>query len=182
MAVALRVAGTRADATGAGASPSYPAGILADDIILLHAFFHEGTTTTTGSWNTPTGFTLLRKQNLTVGGAKKGELAVFWKRAVGGESGVVSVTRSGGTGNGTVSTANMTVWSGCTTTGNPYINDTSVADETPPYTITITTTAVDRHLVAWIFGNDNLSSTGADANWTDVITAYTDPTGADYAG
>lgn len=182
MAVALRVAGTRVDGTTGSLTPSHPAGIQENDIVLLHAFFHEGTTTTTGTWNTPTGFTLVRKQNLTVAGAKKGELALFWKRAVGGESGTVTVSRTGGTGNATVSTANMSVWSGCVTSGDPWEGLTGITDETPPYAMSVTTTAGGRVVVAWVFANDNVASTGQDANWTNVVAPYTDATGIDYAG
>jgi hypothetical protein len=178
----LRVAGTRADTNQASLSPSYPSGIVSGDIILLHAFFHEGTTTTTGVFSDPTGFTLVRRQNVTVSGAKKGELVLWWRRADGSESGTVSVTRSGGTGNGTVTTANMTVWQGCVTTGDPWEGLTGASDESPPHTLSVTTTSTDREAIVWVFANDNLAASGTDANWTNVIAPYTDATGVDYAG
>jgi hypothetical protein len=184
MAASLRVAGTRADGTTASLSPSYPAGIVAGDLIQLHAFFHEGTTTTVGTWAIPAGFSLVRRQNLTVGGAKKGELAIFARRATGAESGSVTVTRTGATGNATVATANMTVWQGVngTTDLDGLEGITSVADEATPYAMTVTTLGADRLVIGWVFANDNLASTGVSAGWTNVVAPYTDPTGADYAG
>ena len=182
-APSLRAAGTRVDGTGLSLTPAYPA-VQAGDVILLHAFYHNGTTTTTGTWSVPTGFSLIRRQDLLIGGAKKGELATFARRATGSESGTVTVTRTGNSGNTTVSTANMTVWQdvGGSTDLDGIEAIGGVSDETPPYTHTVTTLGTERTAVAFVFANDNVASTGTDAAWTNVIAPYTDVTGPDYAG
>src|SRR5687768_3593088 len=166
MAASLRAAATRVDGTGLTVDPSYPT-VVAGDLILLHAFYHNGTTTTTGTWSVPSGFTLVRRQDLLVGGAKKGELATFAKRADGTETGTVSVTRTGNSGNTTVSKDNMMSWQ--SVAGDGALDGieaiTRVNDETPQYEMTVTTLGPDRQVLAWVFANDNTASTGVSTGW-----------------
>lgn len=180
MLPSLRVLGTRADGTTASVAPAYPAGIQVGDIILLHAFFHNGTTANAGTFSTPTGFTLVGRRTITVAGVVTGESALFWRRADGTETGSVTVSRTGATGNATVTTANMAVWAGCVPTGTPYEAFATWVDETPPYAVpALTTLGADREVIFWVFANDNLATTGEDANYTALVN-YVDATGIDY--
>src|SRR3990167_4740869 len=114
--------GTAAAGTAASVTPGYPAptgGILANDIVWLLAISHQPVSI--GGINTPSGFTQAAQgtyQNSAL--ANRGRAALFWKRAVGGESGTVSVSRTGDTGTDGVLFAQMYLTRGGVTTGNPY--------------------------------------------------------------
>lgn len=89
-----------------------PSGVVADDIVLLHMF----TDITTSTITPPSGFTQAADSPQNVTGGLTMRLAVFWKRAVGSESGTYTSTFSAST----FAEAVATRYSGCITSGSPF--------------------------------------------------------------
>ncbi|MGC2062402.1 MAG: CxxxxCH/CxxCH domain-containing protein [Thermodesulfovibrionales bacterium] len=109
-------AGNSSTATGTGAtslSIAMPAGTAANDIMIANIINATGVTVTP-----PTGWTSVGAGN----GSATIRQSVFWKRAVSGETGPYSFTQ------GTTTTAmsgGITSFSGCLTTGTPYVLGTA---------------------------------------------------------
>lgn len=151
------------DTTVAVASPGYPAGILANDILILHVHLDDGLgnasiTGVTGSW------TLLD----SVPYINDDTAAVYWKRANGFESGTETVTVSESVNSGVIQ-AMIYSYRGCIATGTPYEAAANNA-QTPTTSHVgsgITTLGPNRRVVT-LFGCTQANTTGANTNgWTE---------------
>lgn len=136
---------------------AYPASPLANDVALLlvHGDF-------SGTINTPAGWTQIGVQTASL----SVDACVYWKRLVGGETGTVTVTRSGTAANAWFG-GTMSMYRNCLASGTPYeyfgSNTGSTASQAG---VATTTTGPDRLAVhLWSFG-DNLTSAPA-AGWTE---------------
>ena len=145
-----------AEGSGATAAFAVPAGVQANDVILVE-LYKENTAAVTP----PTGFTELGHQAAT--GAQDHDTYVFWKRATGADSGTYSFSWSGSVWR----TGFASLWRGCATTGTPvdvYNGATSGSTSvTASPAVAVTTTGADRLLV-WFAGT-----------WDS--TTWTTPTG-----
>lgn len=97
-------------------SVAYPAGILENDILIIHCAY----TSSAGSWtfDVPSGFAQIAATNN--GGIAYNPHALFWKRADGTESGTVAVSVSGSGGSTPRIAAIMCAIGGCVTSGDPF--------------------------------------------------------------
>lgn len=100
--------GTRSSGT-ANPSPTYPAGIATNDILLLWVVANSP-----GTIGSVSGFTAEAQVD---DGTNQVGARLFWKRATGSESGSQSVTVTGGAGN---NGAIIAAYRGCITSGTPY--------------------------------------------------------------
>lgn len=101
-------AGTSSSGT-ANPSPTYPAGIAANDILVLWVMANSP-----GTVGAVSGFTA---ETQVDNGTNNVGARFFWKRATGSESGSQSVTVTGGAGN---NAAIIAAYRGCVTSGTPY--------------------------------------------------------------
>lgn len=176
------VAGTSAQATTGTVSPTLPASIAANDIIVVWAVDHQPVSVGTMSW--PSGFTEGQQVDIKDStGVVIGRAGWAWKRAAGGESGTISVTRTGDTGTDSAFGANCCKIPGCITSGDPF--------ETPPTPVNPNaTTTVDwpsvtiaaaesMSLILKLMGGLN-SNTSTPANWT-VLASNAGTSGTDHA-
>ena len=123
----------------------YPADVKFHDILILAAASIEGSSGTP-SIITPTGFTLLNAANIN---SSFFQNAIFWKRALGNETGTVSVGLSGGAGDGFIGI--MANFRGCLATGTPYeAKGSTVGASSSPTGASVTTTGADRLVVNMI--------------------------------
>lgn len=106
--------GSPGTGTGTSVAPTYPGGIAADDILFLWVTARDlagnGSIATPAGWNVAIDF---------YHGTSDVWLALFWKRAVGGESGSVTVSFSESLSSG-MGFAIISSWRGCVLTGTPY--------------------------------------------------------------
>lgn len=168
-------AGTNSAGTGASVTPTLPAGISADDIILVWAVSCEtgGTATTVFTW--PSGFTEGRAVSIKSStGTVNGLAGWAWKRAAGGESGTITVSRDGSTGNSTSFLSNCVAITGCINSGNPFEVD---AFNNPNWSTTadwpsITTIGPNDTLVILFLHGDNVN-TSTPTNYTAVVSNAT---------
>jgi hypothetical protein len=113
--------GTASIVTTNAPAPTYPASVVANDIVILEVVKYDGTATAT--IGTPAGFTLITSQILLDSAfTQVGLVSWFYRRATGALSGTVTVTCTGGTGNATIALGQMYRVTGCATTGNPFDN------------------------------------------------------------
>lgn len=135
-------------ATGVAQSVSYPAGLLANDILIIQISYNDPNLTTdpTISWSIPTGFTAMGSAVTVLGMTG----VMFWRRATGSETGTVSSTRTGGFSAGDrYNIAQMTAWRGCKTSGDPFeaLASNTKTDATMVGS-SVTTTGANRRVVA----------------------------------
>jgi hypothetical protein len=135
----------------AGAAPALtvdagvPAGVTADDIILLVMFTDPTSTPTTIT--APAGFTEPPSSpQVITGGSLNLRMSVYWKRATGAESGSYTTTFS----SNTFSEAVALRFSGCVTSGSPF--DTTAGNIDPvgsgtTVAVSVTTTVPETTLV-----------------------------------
>lgn len=108
---AFGAVGTNFDATSGQVNRTfaYPAGVSAGDILIVH-WYEEGTATTV---TPPSGWVEIGTGTASTGSVHRHRL--FWKRAVGGESGSVAFSHSSLYCGGY-----MSRWTGCIATGTPF--------------------------------------------------------------
>jgi hypothetical protein len=141
MPVAFRSQSSYVTPRATSAAVPAPAGVAADDILLMFV-----TSNAAGTWtiNTPSGWTLL--QHDVPGGNYR--LAVFWKRA--GPSEPSSYTLAGSTGALTYWCAAIAAYSGCSTTAAINASSVTAAVSGAVNTVvtpTVTTTTADTMIV-----------------------------------
>lgn len=133
-------------------NPSYPSTVNADDIFLLACF--DGNN---GEITTPAGWTKI--QELSPEGGK-GKGALFWKRAVGTETGTIAVVRD---------STDFDIWggfiaryTGCITSGNPYdtVQNWRTDADGDYFSTEIITTGVDRLVVCVALEDDDREHDG----------------------
>lgn len=160
MAISFVGAGTPSAATG-NPTPTYPAGLQALDIVLLHIF----TSALLGVTGLPAGFTLIDRRD----GTSANQL-LYYYRAAGGESGTISQT---------ISSANLkfsaaVAYRGCIATGAPYealqgANGTGGNIVCPNFT----TLGADR-MGVYFTSRDRIAGTPTQpATWTDRLNTNT---------
>jgi hypothetical protein len=113
---AFQAHGAPDDGSDATVVVPYPAGILENDIVLLHVVHRPPLGT--AAISTPAGFTSI--SNTTMNGIANSRHAICWKRCTGSESGTVAVSVSGGSSGSNSIIGIMSLWRGCKTSGNPY--------------------------------------------------------------
>lgn len=139
----------------------YPAGIAANDILLVLLSSDVGTGT---NLTTPTDFTAIGSE---VDEGTTFVCNVFWKRATGSESGTLTIAQSSGGGGSDVFMGTMHAISGCVASGDP-IEDTDVAQTTgTSLTSGTVTTLGDNRLIVQLWAiSDNLTG-AAQAPYTE---------------
>lgn len=114
--------GTVSVVTTASATPTYPASVAANDIVVIELVKYDGLPGT----HTPpaiSGYTLIGSRNLLdATSGIVGYVAWYWQRATGALSGTVTITPTGGTGATTITMAQIYRITGCRTSGNPFDN------------------------------------------------------------
>ena len=147
-----------------------PAGVVADDIILL-ALSMDGGAATITSW--PSGFTEIMQAS--VGGPDGRTSAVAWKRAGGSEPSTYVITMSGTTGADTLVTC--AAWSGRDTTNPPTwgtANNIGTGSASPVTANANGVTAVAGDDLAWFAFADTTGATPSFAppsGYTERIDA-----------
>lgn len=168
------VKGTANAGTATSVTPSYPASVAANDIIWLLAISHQPVSI--GVIDLPSGFTQVAQgtyQNSAP--ANQGRAALFWKRAAGGESGTVTVSRTGDTGVDGVFFAQMYKQSGCNTSGDPYDAVTPTygpGNATVQYG-SVTVGGSERTLLAFIAQADNASTVDPPSTYSGLVNDVT---------
>lgn len=121
-APAFGAKGTAAAATTNSVAPTLPGSISANDILFIVVVkWAPNTTGSDPTISTPSGWTLAADTGLvTASSPDDGWAALFWKRASGGESGTVTISTTGDTGNDTCLYAQCYRFSGCITSGDPW--------------------------------------------------------------
>jgi hypothetical protein len=158
-------AGTHRAASGTTADFAVPAGVAADDIIVIPMYL-DGTTTITAM---PTGFTEAPNSPvLSNGVGGNHSLHVAWKRATGADSGTYSFTLSASQ----YCTGSALSYSGCATTGNPW--DTVAGTPTASTAVDNTNSTTTPALSYTTAGADRKLFFAA-TNWTGG--AWTPPSG-----
>jgi hypothetical protein len=143
---------------GSTSSVAVPAGVAADDIIVV-AMFLDSTATISAM---PSGFAHVTGSPITVVGGGGHSQVIAWKRATGADVGTYDFTVA----SAAYVNAAATRYTGCITTGSPWdATDAqfSTALDTSSPSTTVTTTGSDRLLV-W-----------SATNWSGG--AWTPPTG-----
>jgi hypothetical protein len=160
----------RSSTSGTGTSTTLattvPAGVQADDIVLLATTFDSNTASFSGKW--PTGFTQLANGNLTADGQAYG---LAWKRLTGADSG--SYTLSALTGEGAAGWVCQAFAFSGRDTGNPPVNSTpatSNAANTSPVTIAA-------NGVTALAGDDLCWLSYPDVSATGIGNGHTPPAG-----
>jgi hypothetical protein len=115
---------------------SVPAGVAADDIILLGLSVDNSGSTFSTHW--PTGFTNLADLGLTLDGQRVG---VAYKRATGADAGSYTMGSIGGAGNFRYAMGAQ-AFSGRHTTNNPAISATSSSNAANGSPVTVTANGV----------------------------------------
>lgn len=172
--------GTASATTTATCIPAHPANILANDIIYLLAISHQPVSV--GQVNTPSGFTLVARGTYSNSASVlQGAAGLFWKRAIGGELGTVSVGRSGDTGADTQFFAQMVLVRGCAETGDPW--DSFSARYGPGNaTVTwdaVTVSGVERTLLAFCCQADDSPGVSTPTGYTRPVPITVTTSGTD---
>ena len=172
--------GTASAGTATSVTPSYPASPQANDIIFILAISHQPNGI--GVIDLPSGFTEAAQgtyQNSSL--VDQGRAALFWKRAIGGESGTVTISRTGDTGlTDTCFFAQMYLVRGAVTSGDPWDDITA---RYGPGNATVTWDAVtvsgsERTLLAPVAQADNASTVDPPSGYSGLATDTT-ATGTD---
>jgi hypothetical protein len=117
--MAFRSSSNLAPGNGTSAAVPVPSGAAVNDIAVV-GIYKESTSAITP----PSGFT--QKASLTTSAAARGSLVVYWKRLTAADSGTYSFTWSGSTWRG----AACGLWSGRTTSGDPFDGAVGTAEST----------------------------------------------------
>lgn len=162
-APAVASKGTAAAGTGASISPSLPASIAANDIVWILVLNHTATTTP-GAISLPAGWTEATPQFTyrSSGSVIVGVAALYWKRMSGGETGTITVSRTGTTGNTTLLYAQTYRETGCVTSGDPF-DDCQGTDGVGGLTMTFAAISVlgtERTLLAFGANGANATQSG----------------------
>ena len=166
--------GTAASGTSTSVSPAYPSSINANDIVFILAISNQPNGI--GVINTPSGFTQVAQGTYQNSSAvNRGRSALFWKRAAGGESGTVAVTRSGDSGTDGSYIAQMYRVSGAITSGDPW---DAATPRYGPGNATVTWDAVtvsgsERTLLAFAAQADNASTVDPPSTYSGLVTDVT---------
>lgn len=163
-------AGTGSGTTG-NPTPAYPAGLQANDLVLLQVTVRDTTTTPT----TPTGFTLLYGSDST----GTGRQWVYYKFSDGTESGTITIT----IGSTVCKAARLYAFRNVATSsfieGGGFGTGTGATISAQ----SVTTTDVQRLAVSFVFVNDNnvvasfTGETGGD--WTEAVAEFRTSAGSD---
>ncbi len=163
-------AGTAAAALASTLNVPYPAGVGANDALILLVLTKD-----TVDISTPPGF--------TEGGARnQGSLRAewFWKRASGSESGTLTVTKASGAN---LFFGRMYRFTGVTTSGSPHEAAAVAGGTTSTLTpADVTTLGTNRRVVALTALEDDLalgSYTGGTGALPEDVAEATTPTGTD---
>jgi len=144
------------EASGASAAVAVPAGVQANDVILV-IVYKENTAAVTP----PSGF--IEKSHQAATGSQDHDTYVFWKRATGADSGTYSFTWTGSVWR----TGFAMAFRGCVTSGDPidvFSGATSGGTSvTASPAVSVTTTGADRLLV-WLAGTYDVTT------WTTPST------------
>lgn len=171
--------GTASAVTTGASTPTYPAGIAANDIVFLLAISHQPNGI--GVIDTPANFTEVAQATYKDSSAVDGgRAALFWRRASGSLTGTVSVTRTGDTGTDGVFFSQLYRVVGAKTSGDPW--DAATTDfgngnatvDVP----SVTVSGAERTLLAFIAQADNASTVDPPTNYVGLETDTT-ATGTD---
>lgn len=170
MAIALRGSAGNNVASGSIGSPAtvtYPAGVVAGDVVLLFVGSHLNGNI---AFTTPTGFTPIPNfpdTNTGTAAFSDCQAIGYYRVATGSLSGSVSITLDGSNW-----VTMMIVFSGCDTI-NPFIAENVATSTTSSSTITtasVTNTDTEAALVTCFFG---VTSGTTDRTWTATTTNST---------
>lgn len=144
-----------------------PAGISALDILFASISYNDPNVSSpvVTAFATPSGWSVARTQVDQLGMSG----ILFWKRAVGGESGNVNFTKTGGASAGNRTSNGLIVaYRGCKTTGDPF--EASASNSGNGTTMTgssVITTGANRRVVTAITQNNGAQTSTPDTGWTE---------------
>lgn len=166
--VAAGTAGTGSNANSI--SPGYPAGIAANDILILTVMIRDNAGAATVSTIGDAGFTQFLRRT------QRGDLYVYhyWKRATGSESGTTTITFSEVAEAG-IQHSVIAAYRGCKATGTPYEGLTARLQDSTTAVVgpNILTNDVNRLAVSYCVQPD-ISVAGAnDGSWIEDFEAAT---------
>ncbi len=154
---------------------AYPAGLSANDIVLLITNSQQDNPVTSAP-----GFTQIGTQQLINDGVPLAILArggVWWMRAAGTESGTVSVQRGSNGSSGDIFYGVMIAYSGCITSGDPYEGleeNVQNGGTNPAVANAVTTLGPNRTVLCVMNQVDNSLRGGASAGpatgWANRVT------------
>ena len=168
--VTYQAAGAGAATTG-DPTPGYPAGLVANDLILLQVTVRDTSSTVT----TPTGFNLLYGPDST----GTGRQWIYYRFSTGTESGTITVDQSGATCciGRMYSFRNVSLSNFTESGGFGSGSDSSIEMQA------VTTTGAKSLAVSFVFENDDntLSDSAGESggDWTEAILEYTTTQGSD---
>lgn len=171
--------GTAAAGTATSIAPAYPASVLANDIVFILVISHQPVSI--GVINTPAGFTQAAQGTYTNSSAvNQGRAALFWQRAAGGETGTVTISRTGDTGTDGSFFGQMYLVRGAETTGDPW--DAVIARFGPGNTTVtwnaVTVSGAERTLLAFVSQANNVA-VATPSTYTATVTADATANGTD---
>lgn len=167
--VATGALGSAVNATNS-LSLAYPAGLLANDILIAHVAIRSGTTTQP-TITAPSGWTQVGSQ--AMGASAEYRQFTLWKRATGSESGSLSFTWTGGTVSATA-IGRISAWGGCVTSGSPIVSLAgNSGQDTTAESAAVTTSENGQIVLNLIAADDDTPAFGPPANYTEIYdTAY----------
>lgn len=156
-------------------SVSWPAGVVADRIALLHVTMIDSIGS--ASINEPSGWGTIDNEHLAVAGDYDG--ALFWKRLTGSESGSQAVTFSESIDTGLAQAA-LSIWEGCITTGDPWeaVTLSAQGSTTNHLGALVTTLGPGRTVVSFFGSNTTATGEVQESEWTEEYEQTT-TTGSD---
>lgn len=171
--------GTASAVTTGASTPTYPAGVAANDIVFLLVISHQPNGI--GVIDTPTSFTQVAQGTYANSGSTdQGRAALFWRRASGSLTGTISVTRTGDTGTDGVLYSQLYRVVGAVTSSDPW--DAATADYGPGNATvdipSVTVSGAERTLLAFIAQADNASTVDPPSGYVGLVTDTT-ATGTD---
>lgn len=153
----------------------YPAGIQANDVVIMEVRTQGLAATTTPTISRPAGWTTIANpvgpSGSTSGDSHsdlKSTAAWFWKRLVGTETGSVTITASGGDGSAQGMGARMIMFRACVENGDPFESAISNSgDSTVMSGTTIVTLGPNRLAANFYAVVDNANTSDPDTGWTE---------------
>ena len=142
----------------------FPTGIESGDILFFHSNIQDPIGSADVSALSDAGFALVGRAN---GNDNFGSL--WWKRADGTESGILTATLTEGVDLGGLAEFTISTWRGCTATGTPYEAFASnvQASTTSHVGSSITTLGANRQVVTF-YGCQKANTVGDNTNgWTE---------------
>jgi hypothetical protein len=157
--------------TTATCAPTLPA-VVANDVVFVWTVSHNPVSpTTTFTW--PANYTQAFAVDIfDASSVKLGMIGGGWHRATGSESGSITITRDGDTGNDTAFMANCCRIPGCILSGTPFetpVTNNPAASTTGNFPA-VTTTAAETCIITGILKGGLSGNYATPTNWTALAS------------